>query len=683
VRADKLIDIPPGGWNFYARKGDEYVSDWGDYARIAEIDRVAPGFKRFVMELRAAGRVSLDRLVAELAPGEFLSLYFPANSTSPAFVLPVPRGVTSLPAPAGRSFAPIVIRDRRPVRIGAFQAASRDRPLIVEPFANDDRVVDVVTWATRISEGAVLQLSTGNGRVFQTGRQTTRPLQLVLFKDVPVGRITASLVTRNGRVTDAVTMEPVVGARVLITPRALGADDEEGVVLSFDPDLIAAARMSAENPCGTEAPQAGSLAFLKCPNLTQDSLPERSRCELVVSHVLRTSSLSDKVTVPTPPVGRYLIELTLPGSSPLRDVINIPEDRQLHLSPLRLQGRVTQNSSPVNARIVVGKVSAVTGIMGEFLLLLPEKFSPAKDATRATVIECVTDRRHDVILDKPLSELSILDIQLGKKLKVTAVDSSGRPISNARIGIEQTSPEKRRRYIQGPRTATDGTAVIENVVASSPVTICATHEEFERACVDDVTIGARESIELVLNGRRLRKGHITGFPAIESGRIWFLGSDARVVGAASVKQDGSFTVEHSTPHAYVVIASRNLPLFAIPTSELDIPVELREVGAVQVFLAPASKLASAVLGLTIGGLGVPPSILEYHQGMRSSRVVVLRDGDVLIKDIALTAPVTVIRGWDDDAGPPGGIGEQAMFRIEYRSLFPERPFSRNGVIVFE
>ncbi len=321
--ADRIIDIPPGSWNFFARKGAEYVSAWPDHIEMT-IPVSVGTYKQIEVPLQVAGTLDTGRM--RLRADEHLVAYFPSEPTKPGFVIPQPTGTSRFTVPANRSFVPIVVRNGVPSAVGTIEKVGVHAVLELSEISASS--FDILAWfsferdapfsANRITspEVAVSLEGPGPSIAALTTVRLYSPADLLIFKNVRPAIYRVKARHRFWRI-DPVSIVPSAGLSVVKEPLwatltgALTVSwTRSATVPVFQPDCNGSRQTKI--PADAQPPR---LDVLQCagyqPTMPADTV-DFATCHVVASAKLSGERSGDETFESVEP-GAYTVRMRQAG----------------------------------------------------------------------------------------------------------------------------------------------------------------------------------------------------------------------------------------------------------------------------------------------------------------------------------------------------------------------------------
>lgn len=202
VSADDVIEVPPGKWNFYVRFGNSLISNHPGYITYDGPPRRDVGYKGVNIDLVDAATIDMSEWVRGKRDGDSIFVYADSKSDTKATAFPLSPADKTVVVPAGVSLTPLLIRDHRPIQVGAtvvlFSGETYVQPLPahVQGFAD---IVLATTLVRTIAERVerfdmpppVFRLRTTKGEIHEPltsgPNAASLDLSLVIFRNVPIG----------------------------------------------------------------------------------------------------------------------------------------------------------------------------------------------------------------------------------------------------------------------------------------------------------------------------------------------------------------------------------------------------------------------------------------------------------------------------------------------------------------
>lgn len=646
--ADKVLDIPPGTWFFYAKRGKDLVS-----AQVATITnrgtKFAPDtYGETQIDLRPAATLDFTKLNESRGADDAFAIYLSNEGTEcrPA-MLPVPPGDRSALVPAGVRL--LVLKTRFSHVIDVSEPLIGDGVTVVPPFRSlAAGRAHLLAWIDFRPEArdpdAEWKAIPAPAIVLNIGGRRVAPEippragfgsdgALMLFRDVPLGNGTlmagGGIWTRDELPIDATRAGVVVMTRgAVVTPATMLTVRWSGSAAARKDDDCAPATTQAEAP----------IRLLAC---------EGARC----SEAATPSSLDRRQQIATfeglrP--GNYTIEI---GDQRSAVTVKLGEQKthDVALHPFRLFGRVTADDRPIRARLEFASGIAVTDTDGRY----DADLTASPRDVPVDIFDCADGHLLQTAIPEHALEANQpydVDIQ-HNHISISVVDAgSGRGVPGAEVHLAalKSSGSDEASFLGGTDhvTGSDGTARFDNVLRNHPLVICARSEHHERACSDELSFNGTRAIDvtLALHSKASLQGRVRSSAPIQSGRIFFVGADAKVREWSAIQPDGVFF--HRLPHAspeYAVVVS-TLPLLAAPLAGGDAAIDIAMPAAVARDVDVAIRSLpqqDGLLTLFIGDRQILEQAFNWHQSLRGMQSIVFAGGPLRIPQIFETAAITV------------------------------------------
>ncbi|HUP64434.1 MAG TPA: hypothetical protein VM557_04045 [Thermoanaerobaculia bacterium] len=650
LAADQVIELPSGGWTFFARHEKGLISNApGHVTTVDSRDAV----QRVDVPLFPAETVKRSGIPgAELKAGERLVVFFPHTEETPSYGRPVLPGSEEIKVPAGADWylvrlsvgGPVWLSERTPHRVRA------------EGRTGLFDVLVALDLRKGVSDPPVVHLLMPDGTRVAPVRQPlhTLPPDLVIFKNVPRRKGTYEVEVAPAGWTSEPIRFQVPAGDLFVWP---GRSTTVGELRIEVPDHILL-RAVAPEECLQGPPNRKVSIAGSSRTMTDDALaavlscPPSGECTVVAGVPLQAPTTS--LTIPE---GEWTLNVTLPYRlRPWTERVVVKAGEitvsQLVATLPTMRGMVIRDGIPVVARVEFPGGVALSDHSGIFTATLNsyEKFALAP----VEVHRCDEDEDYVLFPDDDDLEARWLNLDLSDSaIHVDVTDASNdEPVAGARtrmLGPIGDPERPRARYDKdGPTTDDKGIAVFENIQPPDDSEICATHPEFDRAC-SEVGPGDR-AVSIAMKRLPSVRGRIMTSVPVKAGGLFLVSPGvAMLTGHSGVEADGSFVLRRTPePTDYAVFFSATHPLFVfIPAdyANLEIPFP-----AIPSRTLHVSSTTPGPLTLSIGGRLVPKSAFDRHQNFRG-HLPYAGDAPLLVPDILPTAPVLVHRG--PAVSPPG------------------------------
>ena len=601
-------------------------------------------------DLRPAATLDLTRLA--LGPDDSLAVYLTNEGTeSRPVLLPIPRGEATASVPEGVRLLVLKMRHSLVVDVSEELIATREKPTVVPAFAPlaADRA-HLLAWIEFRAEArdpdAEWRKIGAPEVVLAIGGRRFAPVippragygsdgALMLFRDIPLGDgvLTAGggTWTRDQLPIDAPRSGVIVPRRgATIAPATALTVRWSGEAMRSRPDDDCAAKAKPPRFGMLDAP----VRLLTCDGDRCRDMPPPSVDQRVA-------------TFEGVPPGRYTIVI---GDQSSDVTLRLGEQltHDVDLQRFRVHGRVTMDGSPIRARLQFSSGSAVTEADGRYDADLGE--SP-RDVP-VEVLDCVDGRLLQVAVPAhPLAANEPYDIDIRRnRIRVSVVDAeSGRGVEGASVQLAalKSSGSDDADFVTGTSPATDqnGAAEVTNVLTNHPLVVCATAERYERMCSRELSLASSHdvTVTVALHSKSRFEGHIRSVAPIQSGRIYFVGPDARIREWSPIEADGTFV--HRLPHVapeYAVVVS-TLPLLVTALgneSVIDITLPMTNVRDVEVAIKTLAQ-RDGLITLFVGDRQIPQQAFAWHQTLRYMQPILFGGGPLRIPQVLETGPIAV------------------------------------------
>jgi len=662
LSADKVIDLPPGTFNFFARHKDGYVSVLRDYTIYDGPPIPERGYQRIEIPVVRAGLVDATVPAKSLQAGQSLGIWVAPTADSPGSFIPLIAGETTILAPAGMPLLPMLIEDGAPVAIGEAVSVDDGSRIALPAFAREKRTTDVVAWlqldkeSFHAARGVMLPpdvMLIAAGKTLKPQFSLFEPASktLVIFRDVPPGpaelKLTGMMwkpVKRAIDVAGPVTIEreglPMVAAGSV---RVQWTNDGNEIT-----PPATCAGVSAD-----DAPRV-AVAILKCGSGTEP------HCEPVAT----ASALfqgNSAVSLDGVPAGSYIVAVRAPLSREQRFPVNVVAGQQQTVSaaiaPFNFFGTVRLNGAPVRAHVVFASGEAVSDGTGRYAASLAA--SPLGNNVRVEL--CGSERWFDHFPDESIKANSPHDIDLRvRSLTIHVADPRNRSLKDAAVSLcivkrfadDGVTPLACRHSYPAGISDERGDLVVD-VPADLPVQVCATHKGFSRQCgmamQPDALADARTLIRFDPAGLRGRIENHSG-----QGMLTFVAPGGQTTEDVQLEPDGSFVtrLRHAPPEHFVYASSMRpltvLPMPVLSSDEFNVTLPHAPVRRFTVTV-PDMKAKTGFVGVWIGGLYVPLLTMDFHETARGVDSMLYRGQSIEFRDISETGPIAVAFGAPPDA----------------------------------
>lgn len=235
--ADKVIEVPGGRWNFFARRGTEYTSFHLGLMSLSADNR---SYKRLVVPVERAAVADFSKVLAEVREPAYAGAWIYSAAVQGRFA-PLKPGESTLLVPAGSAFLPMIVSGGSVIRIGAPREA-RAGAVIEAELGDPKQTGDLIAWVRTdrsFAEGgrydsdpplAVAITSDGSRRVpIQPDRFERMDLQI--FRNIPVGRVRVTVSGATWETDEALTTIDHPGAVATVSPLFVGLAAKLSVVV--------------------------------------------------------------------------------------------------------------------------------------------------------------------------------------------------------------------------------------------------------------------------------------------------------------------------------------------------------------------------------------------------------------------------------------------------------------------
>jgi hypothetical protein len=706
VPADKIIDVPPGVWNFYARHDDGWVT--AHASTIVERDS-SDRYHGVTMELVASAQIIFT---GEHDPQDRFAAYVPmahGRAAPPAF--PLRRGSNRLEVPAEEPFVLLRVRRNRPIAAGPLTILKVGEVADAESLLPPIQQRDLIAWilVADSSRRAVTATAPPVVRLISPDGTEHRPLydmeasgtlhrSLVIFREVIDEVVSLRLTGRDWRTYDQrVNLSSRREGTFLDAP--LVARLPQRVTVSWD--LPAGVRELPESGRNCDSATGGreyqvTVKLLSCPGWRDPEtrpadlhgcLPEAEE----VVRTLRGGSVDFDLLAP----GGYaaVVEAGASRIGRMPVYVRASEDVATQIRPswLRVFGRLTEGGEPLRAVLQFRGGSAVADFDGRF-----DATVAALPASDNVVIEpCDGSPAFEHIPSAALNAGGPYDIDIPRnRLTVRVRDAkSGRPIPNASVGrgLFESAAEASASG-GGGDAATDesGTVVFRRLEPGYFLRVCAEAEGYSPPrCAKPVRLQANtvEDITIDLEPRNLRAGRVDIPGPFSAASLWRTRADGRVVEAIRVHDDGSFSFSGDLAADYLVFTAARRPLFVAPhplDSGEGTMVVTPPPGRVRTFSVGASERFPSQKGLftiAIGSAVVPLDAIGMHITVRGGNNVLEPGGRTTVREVIESAPLRVVYSFGVTPWPR--IVEDLFLTPQYAAMLRTALVPAEGELLLE
>ncbi len=647
-------DLPQAGiFNVFARRVDGYVS-------------------RDVLLLRD-GRLSTDHI--ELVPAQRVSsdaVYVESTGN----VFPRVPGDKDVLVPRDLKFVPFTIRDRSVVMVGVVPDAAA--------FAH---------WPARSRSAPAVEIA-GRPPVDRLDPLTAGSPAIAFFRDVPAEKARAQL-SGTSWVEDTVAIEHGHAVR----PLRAAPTSNVTIRWSVPPDL-AASSPTTSSACGSAPKQTSSepaITIERCESI----------CTTVRTIALDRAKTSGELAVQGLEARAYRVRLAyrdLPATAVTLDFDATDAVVDVNAKPDRYFGKVTNEGKPYHAYVAIGDGAVSDPDTGEYVALAAPTPKPDpiaerrffKDPNPIEVRGCdasevtlyvpdaapIPNSRFDIDVTPTTINVSVLDGGSGAAIDGAAVTYRVMRRDNLDVTL-----------VDGSAAKTDGSGktVIAGLPQKRQIVVCASHENYMKACAPPFMLDVpAKDVSVSLTRSDARHGTVSN-PLASGGRVVWVTPSGDLDESSTIAGDGSFTYMRAHDAGELVcVVSAGAPLLVLrypelaPDASFDISyagVAVRDFHAV---LPPSAHEPKGFLGISIGDAVVPLPLFSEHLAYRGSRPVFLAPRTIEVPQIAVTAPVTFLfASIDWSVTNSGGRGVDFFYLPAARTLPRVVPDSRGVAVVGE
>jgi hypothetical protein len=654
LSADEVIDLPVGGWNYFAYHERGYVSPHPGHITVSAI---SDHYSSTDVELVPAGVLDMAKVLGVLPASDEAVVYFPNNDQprSPSAIRRFVPGSTRMYVPAGAQVLPLVIRSGVPVLAGDPVVVAQGETKDVPPLENTTTAIVPIQlslpddiWRSGAIVDPVVSARTADGTsltpVIPLRRGTALERSLLIVHPPKGGPLRIRLEGPRWKATE-LRVEAHEGGVTAAGEPLWGIPAGE-LDLSWESTPEAAA-IRHENPACPDVVQPAAVRLLRCADAAD------TKCTLFDE--LRPAPASGSRNYPSLDPGDYEVELAFPPLPAKRARLSIPatERRELReqVEALTVRGQVTRGRSFVGAaRVdVLGKVVAVSELDGSYAIPVAGELR----IVPVTVQACDDSFSFTTAPSAPIPAGSTFDIEIpDNRIEVTVVDKrTEKPLAGALATVAAEHPADPDASIFSVDAKADsrGVASFDSITTGFPVIACAKMPGYRQQCTASERLKAsgvkQYRIELQSPSR---SGRIVVDGRLVAASAYWVGAEGLVREEiyGIHPDDGTFRFDYSpVPGDYLVVVSQSHPLFVYrPESFETIDVRIPPATAqVTVAISSSYHRETATATITIGGRLVPAAAFAQHATWRG--LSDLRRGFTYqFRGIVADGPLTVLFG---------------------------------------
>ncbi|MFA6956663.1 MAG: hypothetical protein WC538_12405 [Thermoanaerobaculia bacterium] len=722
VSADSDVALPAGDGNLFARHADEYVSRRALVIRAGRVE----GDQR-VIELERAARLRLD---FSLTKPETAGVYVERSGV----VLPVVPGESEVVVPSGAPLFPLLMVGGAIRAIGAElqvdAGAVRALPRPATAKGKIDFAIGLVPDRgafERIPSGerapGKLELVAGDVPSVAAANRAAPAFRgeeaLALFRQAAptMGSGTVRVAGSGWASTGGELKEFRAEASLRIAPtttltvRWSVLDDVVSIA-----DQIARAprcpRVDATAPQKRDVPGAAesglSVTLARCPGL-QAGTPARavgkSACAQLESAQLDEKKMAGAQTLNDVAPGVYLLRLgygTLPAAFETIEVAQVDSRAAIELRFDRWFGKVTRDREPFFGWVEIGEGATTDPATGEyFTVSTPVPPPPPEvahrmfsDAPPIGVQGCDSEIELLFVPDERPVPNTRFDIEIvPNTIVVNVIDAkSTKAIQDAKIiyvVYRRDIPDAVHFGGEFGKTDEGGAFTLSDVPRGREIELCALRDDYRKRCAERFVMSAEreKSVTIALDAVDIRKGRVL-HPAVGGGAVIWYRPDGRVLESAEIAADGTFTFKD--PHAQgevVAVVSAGAPLLVLRQPPLrdgepfEIAFPAAQVRSFSVSLSPQAKEVKGFVSLSVGDIVVPLNVLSRHLRPRGARPLFLSPGEIAVRDIVASGPVSFIFAPMSWAETYGGDLSIDFFYLPAAAALPRVPAGAGANVV--
>jgi hypothetical protein len=714
VSADSDVALPAGDGNIFARHPDGYVS-----RRALAIRQGRAEGEQRTIELERAARL---RLEFGLTKSETAGVYVERSGV----VLPIVPGESEIAVPSGTPLFPLLMQGGVVRGIGAEVLVDEGKVLALPRPATAPGKVDFAIGLVP-DRGAFEKIPPGErapGKVELTaGDLPSVPAAnrvapafrgeeaIALFRQVAPtmgsGRVRvagAGWASTGGELKQFRAEAPLrLAPTTSLTVRWSVWDDVAGIA-----DQIGRAprcpRLEAAAPQKQDVPGAAgtglNLTLARCPGLqagTAARSVRRSACAQLQSVQLDGKKMAGTQTLNEVPPGVYLLRLgygTLPAAVETIEVAQADSRAAIELRFDRWFGKVTRDREPFFAYVGVGEGATTDPATGEyFAVSTPVPPLPPDVARRMfsdplpiEVNGCDSEIELLFVPDERPAPNTRFDIEIVPNTVVVKVidTKSSKPIPDAKIiyaVFRRESPDAMLFGGEFGKTDEGGAFTLSDVPRGREIELCALRDDYRKRCAERFVVRTEreKSVTIALEAVETRKGRVL-HPAVGGGTVIWYHPDGRTLEYATIAADGTFTFKD--PHApgeVVAVVSAGAPLLVLRQPPLqdgesfEIHFPAAPVRSFSVSLSPEAREVKGFVSLSVGDIVVPLNVLSKHLQLRGVRPLFLSPGEISVRDIVASGPVSFIFAPISWAETYGGDRTIDYFYVPAAAALPRVP----------
>ncbi|MCU1347516.1 MAG: hypothetical protein JWO56_546, partial [Acidobacteria bacterium] len=607
-------------------------------------------------------RLDLSSARSMLRSGEHFALYV-SNEGRPLSrpaIRPVPMSGGPVLVPAEMNISLMIVDEElivwvsRPLRLAndqvlklpAFDRPGPDVAVIVSLDRNlrsEDRkaLEGMAPPAVHLRQGSKLfdpVLPLRNAPLFDTS--------LVLFADVPAGNYQVEIADDHWS-KDALDLH-VDARRATLPQPGRPLVTRPLSVLNVDWSLSASvASAAAERTCdGSRAPKT-TLTLSRCPFGFAHTEPvDCSRlAELTPGDAGRGRSAFAGLQA-----GDYYLELKRGGVT-ARKRVSVPLAATLtagiDLDASVLSGRVTRGKRPAKALITFATGSVTSDeASGEYYALV----TAAPGTQPVIVAPCDSHREIVDLPQRPLAAGDRYDIHIPEnRLEIKVIEEeTSHPLVSVQVTRRIVTPAHTLAAFFLGVTDDRGMITDENLSPDATLELCATARGYDRACLGSVRLAnAQESVTIALHKPKKWSLRFVTASAAGPGRV-YVASASSVLGYAVIDGDRIELDPNTPPNAFLYITARNYPLKRLSMPRLGPEIATMELPPengipLSVTLPRESAHNGGPFGIEMGGVPVPPEVVQYYQLIRGKGPLQIRKGQTIaVAPIDSSQPLAIL-----------------------------------------
>jgi hypothetical protein len=661
------VTLPKRGqWNLFATH-DDFVSPSLLLVTNGEVEGA----------VRVLGVVpAVEIRVASLPENARFAVYLETTGA----VIPAGNGEQVLRAPKGFTLFPLLLSDGAVREIGSALVAEDSAEARWSESTAQLRDVAVGLGPDAVAFAKIPAKSRAAGRIVLRHGSSTRPPEnrvdaafrgtpsLALFRQVALESELKAAVQGEGwaaeevKVGDGATLR-IAPATTLRIDWSFGANVGE---LARHQQRACPAVDGGSDDASRTDPDAVTLALFRCRGLQRGQSATDvglSDCSPVAEELLGTERLSGSTRFEGVTPGFYLLRLAwlhLPPASQIIEVERSDDTALIDLTLAPVYGTVTRGGEPFFAWIGIGPGAVSDEHSGAYVALVkprPAGTPRFPHVSHIPLRSCTGPFSYIHTPDEDPEPNTRFDIDIPENtIRVLVADAvTGQPLDGVAVTLAANLPgQKEAAHYTRSLGNTDARGLVnaESVTTNREIRICASHDQYHKACADAFTIGSRRDVEVSLRlaPAETRSGRVIAEGPVSRGTLeWYSPAGAKLEGVP-VQSDGSFTSR--LPHAageILIFTSASHPLLitrmpAVGEGEaLQIALPAVRSRSVEVVVSEAVAERVGWATFKVGALVVPNGAMLRHL-VAQGQPHVLNPGPARFGPVFETGPIELIFG---------------------------------------